>query len=266
MSSSPQQFFVRLFGTRAGWPDQMTPDEEKVMQDHFVYLKELTARKKVIVAGPCFDPVFGLVILQTASEAEARELMDREPSVVAGVYTYELQPMRVSLAADYRSPDRYVAEPSDRILRQEVVVKAGLADVWAAWTTSEGVESFFAPEARVELRVGGRYEILFVSTAAEGQRGAEDCRILSWLPLEFLAFEWNAPPDFGPLRDQRTQVIVQFQKIDLGQVRVTLMQHGWGIGPEWDRLYDYFDRAWGYVLGNLVKRFESGPIDWSARQ
>ena len=27
--------------------------------------------------------------------------------------------------------------------------------------------------------------------------------------------------------------------------------------------YAYFDRAWGNVLANLRKRFESGPIDWS---
>ena len=162
--------------------------------------------------------------------------------------------------------DRYVAEPSDRILRKETLVSAPLPDLWAAWTTTEGVTTFFAPQAKVELALGGPYEIYFVIDAPPGRRGGEGCRILSWLPLEFLAFEWNAPPDFGPLRDQRTQVIVQFQTIDHDHVRVTLTQHGWGIGPDWDRLYDYFDRAWAYVLGNLVKRFERGSIDWSARQ
>ena len=28
--------------------------------------------------------------------------------------------------------------------------------------------------------------------------------------------------------------------------------------------YAYFDRAWGNVLGNLKKRFETGPVDWTA--
>ena len=28
-------------------------------------------------------------------------------------------------------------------------------------------------------------------------------------------------------------------------------------------MYAYFDRAWGNVLGNLRKRFESGPQDWT---
>ena len=30
-----------------------------------------------------------------------------------------------------------------------------------------------------------------------------------------------------------------------------------------EQAYAYFDRAWGNVLANLRKRFESGPIDWS---
>ena len=27
--------------------------------------------------------------------------------------------------------------------------------------------------------------------------------------------------------------------------------------------YAYFDRAWGAVLGNMKKRFDSGPQDWT---
>ena len=27
--------------------------------------------------------------------------------------------------------------------------------------------------------------------------------------------------------------------------------------------YAYFDKAWGAVLGNLKKRHETGPVDWS---
>jgi hypothetical protein len=38
---------------------------------------------------------------------------------------------------------------------------------------------------------------------------------------------------------------------------------GWGEGGQWDQAYAYFDRAWGHVLANLVKRWETGqPIDW----
>ena len=32
-------------------------------------------------------------------------------------------------------------------------------------------------------------------------------------------------------------------------------QPGWKTGEEWDKGYDYFDRAWGMVIDNLVKHF-----------
>jgi hypothetical protein len=45
--------------------------------------------------------------------------------------------------------------------------------------------------------------------------------------------------------------------------KVTLHHTGWGEGDEWDKTYAYFDRAWATVLGNLKKRFETGPYDWT---
>jgi len=98
----PQQedYFVKLLGIREGWPENMTAEEERIMNEHFVYLRELTAKKKVLVAGPVFEPVFGLIILRVASKNEAVAIMAEEPSVKQGVHAYEIQPMRVSLQAE----------------------------------------------------------------------------------------------------------------------------------------------------------------------
>jgi uncharacterized protein YndB with AHSA1/START domain/uncharacterized protein YciI len=253
--SESKQYFVKLLGTRDGWPENMTAEEEKIMTEHFHYLKDLTAKKSVYMAGPCFDPVFGLVILNVNSEAEAIEIMKNEPSVVHGVHTYEIHEMRVSLLAENQSPDRYVKNPSDKMIHKEVTVPATLEEVWNAWTTTEGVKSFFSPNAKVELRVGGPFEIYFMMDAPYGMRGSEDCRILSYLPMEMLSFEWNAPPDFGDLRYQLTRVILQFDEIEPGKIKVVLAQAGWGKGEDWDKLFDYFDRAWEMVLANFEKQF-----------
>ena len=258
-----ENYFVQLIGTRDGWPDNMTADEERIMTEHYYYLKDLVTRKKVITAGPVFDPVFGLIILRTDSKDEALQIMDNEPSVVQGVHTYTISRMTVSLLSDYMSPDRYPKETSDRILRKEVSAVAGLDAVWEAWTTSDGAKTFFSADNKIELRPGGPYEIYFNDQADYGQRGSEGCRILSYLPKKMLSFEWNAPPDFGPLRKQHTQIILQFQQIDSIRTKIILIQHGWGVGEDWDRLYDYFDRAWSYVLDNLKKRFDEGPLNWS---
>jgi len=162
--------------------------------------------------------------------------------------------------------NRHVKNPSDKILRKEIIVPASLKEVWDAWTTIEGVRTFFSSDAKIELAVGGPYEIYFILENPYGLKGSEDCKILSYLPMEMLSFEWNAPPEFGELRGQHTVVVLQFQEIEPGKVKVILSHLGWGKGEDWDKLYNYFDRAWSYVLNNLKKRFVEGPIDWSGKK
>jgi hypothetical protein len=58
-------------------------------------------------------------------------------------------------------------------------------------------------------------------------------------------------------------VILRFEPVNATTTRVSLHHVGWGDGGEWDRAYAYFDRAWSNVLGNLKKRWESGPVDWA---
>lgn len=235
------------------------------MGEHFVYLSALAAKGKVLIAGPVFEPLFGLLVLDVASRDEADQIMRNDPSVKAGVNKYELQEMRVAIRAHNSRPQRYVTAPSDKAIVKDVTIPASVSDVWRAWTTTDGLKSFFSPNARVELRPGGPIEVLFLSDRPYGLKGSEDCLILSYLPERMLSFEWNAPPDFGPLRDIRTIVVISFESISSGETRLIFEHRGWGTGDDWDRLFAYFDRAWGYVLTNLKERFEQGPIDWSEK-
>ena len=51
------------------------------------------------------------------------------------------------------------AQAAERAIEKEVVVNATLDQAWEAWTTREGIRSFFAPDAVVEPRVGGAFHI-----------------------------------------------------------------------------------------------------------
>jgi len=156
------------------------------------------------------------------------------------------------------------ASGAERALDKEVVIAATLDQAWEAWTTREGITSFFAPDARVEARVGGPFQIYMDPGAAPGMKGADDMRFLALQPRKMLTFDWNAPPHLREARQQRTLVIVRFEPLGEKSTRVTLHHVGWGDGGEWDQAYAYFDRAWGAVPGNLKKRFDSGPQDWTA--
>jgi uncharacterized protein YndB with AHSA1/START domain len=151
---------------------------------------------------------------------------------------------------------------AERAIDKQIDVPATVEQLWAAWTTRDGITSFFAPDARIEARVGGAFQIHFDPLAPPGSKGADDMRYLALQPGRMLSFDWNAPPSLPEARQQRTFVVVRFAPVDEKTTRVTLHHTGWGDGGEWDKAYAYFDRAWGFVLGNLKKRFEHGPMDW----
>lgn len=151
----------------------------------------------------------------------------------------------------------------ERAVRKEVLVAAPIEAVWASWTTAEGIQSFFAPEAVVEARVGGAFHIHIDPYGAPGNKGADDMRFLALQKPTMLSFDWNAPPSMPEVRQQRTFVVVRLADVDGKSTRVSLHHSGWGSGGEWDKAYGYFDAAWGRVLGNLQQRHAQGPIDWT---
>lgn len=152
---------------------------------------------------------------------------------------------------------------AERAIDKQVEVAATLDQAWDAWTTREGITSFFAPDAKVEPKVGGAFSIHFDPTAPAGSKGADDMRFLALQPKTMISFDWNAPPSLPQARSQRTFVIIRFAPVNDKLTRVSLHHTGWGEGGEWDKAYAYFDNAWGNVLANLKKRFEQGPQDWT---
>jgi uncharacterized protein YndB with AHSA1/START domain len=155
-------------------------------------------------------------------------------------------------------------DEEDRAVVKEIVVPAPRADVWKAWTTVEGVTSFFAPAAKIELRPGGAYEMYFAPAAEPGSRGSDGCKVLEIVPLQRFVFSWNAPPQLPAVRStgDSTRVVLEFSEAEPGRTRVRLTHTGWREGEEWEKARAYFDRVWPLVLAELEKRFTAGPRQW----
>jgi uncharacterized protein YndB with AHSA1/START domain len=157
-------------------------------------------------------------------------------------------------------------DEGERSIRAEAVVDAAPADIWQAWATEAGVRSFFAPACRVDMCVGGAYEMYFDLDAPEGKRGGEGLVVLAFQEPYMLSFTWNAPPDLPTVRPQRTHVTVRITQLAPRASRVTLIHDGWGQGGEWEEALRYFQSAWSdVILPRLRYRFAVGPVDWSNR-
>lgn len=67
----------------------------------------------------------------------------------------------------------YAGELGADAIRFERVYDASVEDVWALWTTREGIEAWFAPEGMrvevsvLELRVGGGFDHVMAAVGAE---------------------------------------------------------------------------------------------------
>jgi uncharacterized protein YciI len=93
------RFFLKLVPPRPTFADDMTPEEGKLMQQHADYWKAEFAKGTVLIIGPVLDPkgIFGMAVLETATEEEAHTLAANDPSVKAGLNKVELSPMKLFL-------------------------------------------------------------------------------------------------------------------------------------------------------------------------
>ena len=82
-----------------------TNEEERIISEHFQYLKDLTEQGVLILAGRTQNTdssSFGIVIFKAPSEAAAITVVDDDPAVSQGVMSAELFPYRVALITEMK--------------------------------------------------------------------------------------------------------------------------------------------------------------------
>jgi len=149
-----------------------------------------------------------------------------------------------------------------RSIEYTCIVEANLDEVWRAWTTNDGVQSFFAPDSQVELKIDGPYELYFRPEAEEGSRGSEGMTIQTFLPEQLLAFHWNGPPELPDKRNEKTWVVIEIRELDEELCEITLTHTGIGETEDWDPYLRYFEKAWRVVLFRFERAFRVGAINW----
>jgi uncharacterized protein YndB with AHSA1/START domain len=138
----------------------------------------------------------------------------------------------------------------------EVWVQAPIGEVWDSWTQSDRI-TWFSPEANIEARLGGAYE-LFWDPANHDSMSTKGCRITAYEPMKLLAFIWKGPDQFAHFMNTeppKTRVKVSFE--DGGDRTKLAIEHtGWGKSEEWEEARTWHVNAWKGVLDSLVSRYE----------
>ncbi|MBS0389412.1 MAG: SRPBCC domain-containing protein [Proteobacteria bacterium] len=159
-------------------------------------------------------------------------------------------------------------EPSgDRAMQLSIDVPAPVHDVYTAFTTTEGFGSWAVPVTHVDLRVGGFMESSYDAGARIGDPDNIRNQILAYVPERLLVIRnVHAPMALADAElFQRTVTAIEFVATDANHTRVTMTNAGYGAGDAFAKLYRNFEWGNAYYLSELRKRFEHGPVDWSAR-
>lgn len=92
------QWLIMLSPVRDTFPGDGTPDEHAAVGRHFAYLQEALASGTLILAGRTHDePPLGLVVFEAPDESAARQFMENDPTIAAGVFRGVLRPYAVAL-------------------------------------------------------------------------------------------------------------------------------------------------------------------------
>jgi len=143
----------------------------------------------------------------------------------------------------------------DREIRITRTLQTEPAAAWSCWATEEGLRSWWVADSRVDPRPGGAYEFFFMPANPEGTRGGEGNTILAFEPQSRLAFTWNAPPSQGRTRPQHTVVDLRLTPLSGTATEIELLHRGFGLGPDRDETYAYFQAAWTQVMDRMVAHF-----------
>ena len=142
-------------------------------------------------------------------------------------------------------------------LIHEGLVEAPVAQVWEAFTTSKGAESWMVAHAEVDLRIGGKMRTHYDPKGKLGDPGTIENTILSFHPERMLSMRnTKAPAKFKDAEAfQKTWTVIYFEKMGPKQTKVTVVGLGWGADEASQRVRAFFDRGNAYTLKKLQERF-----------
>jgi uncharacterized protein YndB with AHSA1/START domain len=162
----------------------------------------------------------------------------------------------------------FVTPAGERVLRHEITVNGSLADVWNAFTTSEGLMTFMAPVVHMELKTGGVFDSNYRVGSKLGDPGTIHNQVLNYIPLEMFSIKVGLTDQFpeGPRKAGTLFAVLTFKDAGAKQSLVTISMLGWGSGEDWDAVYKHFDRGNSYTIAELARRFDQGPVAWKGEQ
>lgn len=141
----------------------------------------------------------------------------------------------------------------------ERIVPAPLTDVWAAWTTSDGLRSWLAPHASIDLRVGGLMRTNYNAQGTLGDAQTIENAILSFEPERMLSIRVAKAPANTPFPNTIGEMwtVLYFEAVGVDRTKVRVVGQGFTQAAESWRMREFFKRGNVTTLDQLERHFLS---------
>ena len=134
-------------------------------------------------------------------------------------------------------------------IRQQINIAAPIRTVWNALTTKEGLEAWWADEARVDANVGGR--LVIKTEDDEGNLIEERGMFHKLRPTREIEIAWDST---GSAPTKGTRIVFQVAR-DADETRVRVVHSGGGILDD-EEAREELDKWWRKMLKMLRRDLE----------
>ena len=151
------------------------------------------------------------------------------------------------------------ATPYSPEVSSEAVIDAPQAEVWTAFTTRAGVESWMVAKASIDLRLGGLMRTQYRKEGELGDDGTIENTFLSFDAPRMYSMRISKPPVKFPFANawKKVWTVVYFDPVETGRTRVTIRMLGYGDDKESQDMREFFAFGNQYTLDMLAAKFKA---------
>ena len=145
------------------------------------------------------------------------------------------------------------------VLIQEFKVKASIQDVWNAYTTKKGWESWAVPLAEINLKVGGFIKTNYNPQGKIGDSTTIVTHIINYVPEKLITLQAELTPNFPEFMKADAKDfynVIYFSDIEDGYISVKSYGIGYKNNPKYLSLMNFFIPANEKSLMKLIAYLE----------
>jgi uncharacterized protein YndB with AHSA1/START domain len=145
----------------------------------------------------------------------------------------------------------------DQPLVHEAIVNAPPDQVWSAFTSKAGLESWMVAHAEVDLKLGGHLKTQYDPNGTTDDASAIANEFLSYEPQRMLSYRVVKAPATFPFPDaiKKMWTVVYFEPQGDKATRVRVVCLGFTDDEQSQKMRAFFNRGNAITLEHLQKRF-----------